>query len=186
MLPKWFTPLTVTVVAGLSIWLLSSEAPKQPHLITMDKSAPDVFMENFTTHNLDSKGNPLHELSADYMAHYPIDDHSEFKSPELILYQSGKQRWSVSAEKGTTTKDITEIILHGEVNIIRLNKVTGETDLTINGAEILIRPDESYLESDKKISITTGNHSLRSVGIRVNLDEGKVELLSRVRGVYAI
>jgi len=186
MLPKWFVPLTVTVIAGFSIWMLSSEAPKQPRLINMDKSVPDAFMENFTAHNFDNKGIPRHEISAEYMAHYPVDDYSEFTSPELILFKSGKQRWSVSAEKGTTTKDIKEIILHGEVNINRLNKLTGKPDLVINTAEILIRPDENYLETDKKISMTTAKHKLESIGIRANLDEGKVELLSRVRGIYAL
>lgn len=186
MLPKWFTPLTVTVIAGLSIWLLSSEAPKQPRLIAQDKSVPDAFMEDFTAHNFDTKGKPRHELHADFMKHYPIDDHSIFTSPKLILYRSGSKRWSISAEKGTTTEDVKEIVLHGEVVIYRLDKITGKPDLTIKTAEVLIRPDESYLETEKAISMTTGKHSLQSVGIRANLDDGKVELLSRVRGVYAI
>lgn len=186
MLPKWFTPLMVTVVAGLSIWLLSSESPRQSQITTLDKSIPDTFMEKFTTHNLDNKGIPKQELSAEYMAHYPIDDHSEFISPELALYHSGKKRWLLSAEKGITKKDIEEIMLEGKVNIFRLNKSTGKPDLTINTAEVLIRPDESYLETENKISITSGKQSLQSVGIRAHLEEGTVELLSHVRGVYAL
>ncbi|MEJ2143423.1 MAG: LPS export ABC transporter periplasmic protein LptC [Gammaproteobacteria bacterium] len=186
MLPKWFTPLTVAIVAGLSIWLLSREAPKQQQLITINKSIPDTFMENLSTYNLDKKGILRHELKADYMAHYPFDDHSDFKSPELILYHSGKKHWSISADKGTTKKDIDEIILQGKVNIYRLDKTTGKPDLTINTAEVLIRPDEAYLETDKTISITSGKQRIQSVGIRANLDAGTVELLSHVRGVYAL
>lgn len=186
MLPKWFTPLTITIVAGLSIWLLSREAPKQAQLISINNSIPDTFMENLSTYNLDKKGMLRHELKATQMTHYPLDDHSDFKSPELILYHSGKKLWSISAEKGTTKKDIEEIILQGEVNIYRLDKSTGEPNLTINTAEILIRPDEAYLETDKTISITSGKQRIQSVGIRANLDEGTVELLSHVRGVYAL
>lgn len=186
MFPKWLTPILVAVVAGFSLWLLSSQAPKQPRLITLNKSAPDSFMVNFTTQNLDENGNPRHELKANYMAHYPVSDYSEFTLPELILYQSGKQRWTVSADKGKTTKDIKEILLEGKVNINRLNESTGESDLTIKTHNLLIRPDETYVETNKEIIITSGKSSVQSRGARANLDDGKVELLSQVRGVYAL
>ncbi|WP_455199069.1 LPS export ABC transporter periplasmic protein LptC [Kaarinaea lacus] len=186
MLPKWFTPLTIAVVTGLSIWLLSKETPKQAQLPTSHQSVPDAFMENFTAYNLDNKGKTLHELSAEYMVHFPENDISEFTSPELILYRTGKKRWSVSARKGTTTEDISEIILQGEVNIHRLSSTTGEKELVINTSEILIRPGDNYLETEKEISLVSGKNNLQSVGIRADLDSGKVELLSHVRGVYAL
>lgn len=186
MLPKWFTPLTVAAVAGLSIWLLTSESPKQPQLISTDQSVPDTFMEQFTVHNFDKNGKPRHELNAHYMAHYPADDVSEFTLPEILLYQSGSKRWRLSAQKGTATKDVKEIHLHGEVNIFRLSGTTGETELSIKTSEILIRPEDSYVETEEKIAIKTGKHNLHSVGIRANLNEGIVHLLSRVRGVYAL
>lgn len=186
MLPKWFIPLTVTITAGLSIWLLTTEAPKQPQLIAEDNSVPDAFMDNFTIHSLDVKGKPRHELRAVHMSHFPVDDHSDFTSPHVTLYQSGKQRWSLMANTGHATKDIEEVILRGEVNIHRLDLQTGNPDLTIKTAELLIRPDESYLETDHKVSITSGKQSLQSLGMRANLDDGKLEFLSKVRGVYAL
>ncbi|WP_455216742.1 LPS export ABC transporter periplasmic protein LptC [Kaarinaea lacus] len=186
MLPKWFTPLTIAVVTGLSIWLLSKEAPKQAHLVTSGQSVPDAFMENFTAYNLDKKGKPVHELSAEYMVHFPENDYSEFTSPKFILYRSGIKRWFVSANKGTSTKDVSEITLQGEVNILRMSNTTGETDLAIKTSEILIRPDDNYLETEKTISLVSGAHNLQSVGIRADLDTGKVELLSHVRGEYAL
>ena len=131
MLPKWFTPIIVAVIAGMSLWLLSSQAPQQPHLFTLEKSVPDAFMEKFITHNLDENGQPRHEIKAAFMAHYPADDYSEYTQPELILYQPGDQRWVVSAEKGTTTKDIHQIILTGEVSIERFDTINGKSDLSI-------------------------------------------------------
>lgn len=186
MLPRWFTPITVAVIAGLSLWLLSNQAPKKARLTAINKSIPDAFMENFTTLDLDKDGNPRHELKATYMAHYPVDDYSEFTLPELTLYQSGIQRWTLTAEAGKTTKDINDIILHGEVNIHRFDKITGNTDLTIKTHDLLIRPDDTYIETEREISITKGKSRIQSTGIRANLDEGKVELLSQVRGVYEL
>lgn len=186
MLPRWFTPITVAIIAGMSLWLLSSQAPQQPQLFTLEKSVPDAFMEKFITHDFDESGNPRHEIKADHMAHYPVGDISEFTLPELILYQPGDIRWVVSAEKATATKDIQQIILTGKVSIERLDKITGNSDLSIRTRDLLIRPNDNYIETEYEIDISSGKSRVQSVGIRANLNEGRVELLSRVRGVYEL
>jgi len=186
MLPKWFTPVIVAVVAGSSLWLLSNQAPREARSISSGRSVPDAFMDNFTTLNLDKNGTPKHKLKASHMVHYPDGDYSEFTLPELILYRPEKQQWTVSAETGKTTKDIKDILLRGEVNIQRINKATGISDITIKTQDVLIRPDDTYIETDHEIDIRKGKSRIQSTGIRANLDKGQVELLSRVKGVYEL
>lgn len=186
MLPKWFTPIAVAAVAGLSIWLLSDQAPQKSRLIALDDTVADTLMENVTTYIFDEKGKPRHEIHASHMAHFPTDDHSKFTSLQFTLYQSNDQQWDVSAKQGTTNNGIDEIILSGKVVMHRRKTSTGDSNLQINTTKLLIRPNDSYAETDQLITITSDKHSLKSNGIRAYFNDGRVELLSRVKGEYVL
>ncbi len=186
MVPKWFTPIVVAAVAGISVWLLSEQAPQKPRLITTDNTVPDAYMEDFTTYIMGDEGKPRYELSASYMARFSFDDHSEFVSPEFVFYRPDESQWVMSAERGTTRDGSKEITLQGKVTIIRRQIAVDDSELKMITSELLIRPDESYAETDQLITITSGEHKLQSNGFRGYFDDGRVELLSRVRGEYAL
>jgi lipopolysaccharide export system protein LptC len=185
MAPKWFTPIVVAAVAGISVWLLLEQAPKQPRLITKDNTVPDAYMEDFTTYIMGENGKPRHELSASHMSHFSFDDHSEFISPEFIFYRPDETRWVMSAESGTTRNGSKEITLQGKVTILR-KQISDDSELKIVTEKLLVRPDESYAETDQLITITSGEHKLQSNGFRAFFNDGRVELLSRVKGEYAL
>ncbi len=186
MVPKWVTPIVVAAVAGISVWLLSEQAPKKSRFIATDNSVPDAYMEDFTTYIMGENGKPRHELSASYMAHFSFDDHSEFTSPQFIFHRPDKSQWVISAERGATRNGSKEITLQGKVTIIRKQLPMDDSEWKIVTDEILIRPDESYAETDQLITITSGEHKLQSNGFRAYFNDGRVELLSRVRGEYAL
>ncbi len=186
MVPKWVTPIVVAAVAGISVWLLSEQAPKAPRLIAKNNTVPDTYMEDFTTYIMGKNGKPRYELHASYMAHFSVDDHSEFTSPRFVFYRPDESQWVVSAERGIATDGSKQIVLRGNVTLFRRQSASSTSGLKIDTSELLIRPDESYAESDQLITITSGKHKLQSNGVRAYFNDGRVELLSRVRGVYVL
>jgi lipopolysaccharide export system protein LptC len=92
----------------------------------------------------------------------------------------------MSAERGTTKDGSKQIMLQGNVVIFRRQLSAGDLALKINTSELLVRPDESYAETDQLITITSGEHSLQSTGMKAYFNDGRVELLSRVRGKYVL
>jgi lipopolysaccharide export system protein LptC len=186
MVPKWVTPIVVAAIAGISVWLLSDQAPTKPRLIAMDNSVPDSYMEDFTTYIMGENGKPRHEFSASYIAHFSVDDHSEFISPQFIFYHSDGLQWVMSSERGTTQNGSKKITLQGKVTILRKQSGATDPELKMVTSELLIRPDESFVETDQLITITSGDHKLQSTGVRAYLNDGRLELLSRVRGEYAL
>ena len=186
MAQKWFTPIAVAAVAGISVWLLSEQAPEKPRFIAENSAIPDAYMEDFKTYIMGENGKPRHELHASYMAHFSYDNHSEFTSPKIIFYRPDESQWVMSAERGTTKDGSKQIILQGKVSMFRRQLVSGDSVLKINTNEMLIRPDDSYAETDQLITITSGEHSLQSIGARAYFNDGRVELLSKVRGEYVL
>ena len=186
MVPKWFTPIVVAVVAGVSVWLLSEQAPKKPRLIAKDNAVPDTYMEEFKTYIMGKDGKPRYELHASYMSHFSYDNHNEFISPEFIYHRSDESQWVMSAERGTTIDGSKKIMLQGDVIMFRRQLSAGDSAFKINTGELLVRPDDSYAETDQLITITSGEHSLQSTGMKAYFNDGRVELLSRVRGKYVL
>ena len=184
--PKWFTPFMVAAIAGISIWLLSEQTPKEPRLVAKDNTVPNAYMEDFTTYIMDEDGKPHHELQASYMAHFSFDDHSEFTSPQLVFYRPDESQWMMTAERGVAEDGSKQIFLQGKVVISRSQIIAGDSALKIVTSELLIRPDDSYAETDKLITLTSGEHRLQSKGIRAYFNDGRLELLSQVRGKYAL
>lgn len=186
MLPKWFTPIIIAAVAGLSVWLLSEQAPVKPQRIISDNKVPDAFMENVTTYLMDKTGMPKYEIQAGYVAHYSFDDHSEFTSPHVIFNAPDGRQWELTANNGTSMNGADQILFHGEVIMNRKQANSQKADLEIRTSELLVKPSSSYAETKQLITITLGKSTLQSNGIKAYFDQERVELLSRVRGVYVL
>jgi len=186
MAPKWLTPILVAVVAAVSVWLLAQQAPETTRLTALGNRVPDSYMEDITTTIMNKQGKPHHELHANYIAHFSYDNHSEFVKPKLIFYQPDESQWVMTAENGSANDGTEQIILHGMVTITSHQSEASETPLKVVTSELRIRPNDAYAETDELITITRGEHSLQSQGARAFFNDRRLELLSRVRGVYAL
>jgi len=181
---KLLTPLLVAIIAGLSIWMFRGQPDKGPVVTPQTQGAPDSFMENFTTQVLNKKGRPLYQLQATRMAHYADDDHSELTQPKFTAFRPDGQRWTVVAETGRTENGSERIFLNGEVVIQRFPDVSMPSDLQIHSRDVQVRPADDYAETDQATTIVRGEGTLNTVGFQVYFREGKIQLLSHVRGHY--
>jgi len=189
MLRKWFIPMMVTLVAGLSIWLFQGQPVHTPPPVEHAKATPDSYMENFTTRIFDEQGYPHYELQATHMAHYPHDQHSEFTTPRFTAYRPNGQRWTLVAEQGTALNNTEKILLQGEVLMHRYPNTGELADLEIRTRDVMVRPDGSYAETDQPIVLvrseaTISKATLEAIGMQAHFREGNVKLLSQVRGRY--
>ena len=188
---KWFTPLLVSVLAGLSYWLFSEQPKDKTHTVSRDNRSADTFMENFTTRILNAEGKPRYEVQAASMVHYPYDDHSEFTAPQFIVHQSDGGRWHITAEQGQAQDGTEQILLQGNVVITQQGKPDLQTTdeeaaakLELRTSELLIRPDEEYAETQQLATIRRGRGTLQSLGLRAYFGEERMQLLSQVVGRY--
>ncbi len=182
---KSFVPLLVVLVAGLSVWLFQKQPGKEPVVTPQSQGVPDSFMENFTTQVLDEQGRPQYQLQATHMAHYADDNRSEFTQPQFTAFQSNGQRWTAVAETGRAEKGNEQIFLDGAVIIQRYPDVTAQANLQIRTRDVRVRPADNYAETDRAATVVQHEDTLKTVGLQVYFREGRVQLLSQVRGIYA-
>lgn len=182
---KLLAPLLLVVIAGLSIWLFEKQPDKGPTVSMRTQGAPDSFMENFTTQVLDEQGQPRYQLQAAHMAHYADDDHSEFSQPQFTAYRPDGQRWTVVAESGQALDGSRQIMLNGAVTLQRHAGDAAAVDLEIRTRDVTILPADDYAETEQHTTIIRAEGTLESTGLQVHFGEGRLQLLSQVRGVYA-
>lgn len=185
MLQKFIVPLLIALIALLTLWLAPDDEQQTALPVNVSQQAPDSFMDDFTTQVLDKRGQLQYELHAKHMAHYPHDDHADLRQPELTVFPEQEDAyWQAQAEEGVLDNQQQTIMLHGAVNIDKMQADTQRSSLNIKTREVLVIPATAYAETGEYTLITQGTSRVETQGLRAFFNEDRVQLLSQVRGVY--
>ena len=180
LLRRWAAPAALLAAAGTSGWILYNldfDAPATARRPSDD--APDAYLENFVTVEMDGAGKPKRRLEASYMA-YHTDATVELSNPRYLLHQAEGEPWNVRSERGRVSADGTVVRLLGRVNIWR-NDGSGARDLDMRTERLTVLPDSGYGETALPVTIRMPASTTTGTGMRAYLDETRIELLSEVR-----
>lgn len=175
---------TLLAAAGLSIWLAVRYQPGHGADDGATRHDPDYYMVDFTATRMDEHGSPRHRLQAERLTHYPDDDSTDLRAPVLTQYPAVGEPWVARSERGHVSADGTEVVLQGAVWIHRAAGA-GKPEATVLTRDLLARPDDDYVETTQPVTLAQGEDITKAVGMRGRLEHGQLELLSKVRGVYA-
>jgi lipopolysaccharide export system protein LptC len=178
-LGRWGVPAALLAAAGTSGWMLYNLDFDAPVTAQRPSDAPDAYMENFVTIEMDGAGKPKRRIEADYMA-YHADETVELSNPRYVLYRAEGEPWHVRSERGQVSADGTVVLLMGKVDIWR-NDASGARALDIRTEHLKVLPESEYGETEEPVTIRTPAGTSTGVGMRAYLDETRFQLLSQVR-----
>ena len=178
-LGRWGVPAALLAAAGTSGWMLYNLDFDAPVTAKRPSDAPDAYMENFVTVEMDGAGKPKRRIEADYMA-YHADETVELSNPRYVLYRAEGEPWHVRSERAQVSADGTVLLLMGKVDIWR-NDASGARALDIRTEHLKVLPDSEYGETEEAVTIRTPAGTSTGVGMRAYLDETRFQLLSQVR-----
>ncbi len=151
--------------------------------IDMSATESDYYLEQFKTRKFDENGVIEYEVTGKTLAHYPTDDRSEITAPSLVMHRDSIQ-WTIDSNTGELTRDPDIFTLEGDVVVQR--ESTGASPVVIRTNTLSILTDDNEVRTDQPIEIVSETWQLRSVGLQSSLDEGKLNLLSAVKGYYEV
>ena len=175
---KWL--ILVLAVAG-SIWLVQVTAPAPEVITRPPQTSSDYFAEHATTNIMDAAGQVRYRVRADRIDHFPSDDHSDLVRPLLTLFHAGTPTWLIRADHARVSAKGEEVWLLGQVQV---RQPPGADNLELDSANVLLRPAVQSAETERAVEIRHPRQVLDAVGMRVYLEEKRVELLHNVRGRY--
>jgi len=176
--------LVLVLLAVLSGWLGSTVEKKGGARSSESvKHDTDLFFENSIITTMGPDGKPKNKLVSEKVTHYPDDDTTEIIKPDITLYKEGQPPWHVTAHRGWVSSDGDNVLLRGDVVIDRPS--AGRVQAArLTTSEIRIRPKDQYAETDKPVTMTSDSYRTQSVGMRIYLQQGKLQLLGNVKGHY--
>lgn len=178
-----FAVIALIGLAVLSSWLLRAVKSEREPAAEARSRTPDYTLENFTASAMDIHGKLRDRLQAQVMFHYPDDDSAELTKPHIELYRQDAPPWRIDAEKGWVYSKGETVLLQGDVFIER-DAVSKDGPLHIVTRDVRVRPKAKYAETDQPVTILQGAARVDAVGMRTHFQEGRLELLSAVRGKY--
>lgn len=178
--PGRLAVLTLALLAAWSVWWLRhlQTAPIPGHTATTHRI--DYTMEKFEVTAMDATGKPQYHLRAEGMMHYADDDSSEFLQPRVESTAANSVPLRFQGERGWMASQGDEIRLLGAVRI----EGSGKRPFTLLTRDVSFRPDTGIAETTAAAELSSPGLHVSTVGLRVHIDQQRVEFLAKVHGRY--
>lgn len=183
MTNSWASALFFVAMGALTFWVWQQVDQDEGQKAPPGIHEPDYYIEDMVRNTLDETGALKNVLYADLVTHYPDDDSTELSNPRLEIYNGKAEPWYVIAERGWVSAGSEVVLLHGEVEIWRLDE-SGQREFEVLTSELRVLPKEQYAETDDPATITSVTTITKTIGMRANFAHDRLELLKQVRSRY--
>ncbi|MFC3607856.1 LPS export ABC transporter periplasmic protein LptC [Stutzerimonas tarimensis] len=188
MVARLRVPLFLAVVAAMLIaagyWNIRPQTFMQPTPIVGEQPDIDYYVEGSRTVQFQPDGSLHYVLTAERLEHLRSSDISLLTLPDLNLYRGGDIPWHVRSERGEVAPGGTEVELIDQVRIARTDQRGRPTIVTTSSMTVF--PERDYAQTRQAVRIEAANGVTTAIGMNAYLDEGRMELLSTVRGQHEL
>ncbi len=103
-------PMLVLVLAGVGAALIVGETSRSDAPSVTAGTSPleanyDYYIQNMRSTRFGSDGQPVSQLTAERVMHYPDGDRAELQTPRFKAFGGENDAWQVSAATGTLAPD---------------------------------------------------------------------------------
>lgn len=176
----------IFLTALLSITWLVSKNPSDP--VNEPPARLDTrlnyAMRNFDSQLLDKTGHLNLQISSPLLRKIAQSEVTTIETPRIRIKQDDQQ-WNITAESAIITADREYISLIGEVNMLRLNQISGET-LEINTRDVILRVTPRKASTESFVTLIQYGDQLDALGMNLDIINGNYKLLNDVRVHYDI
>ncbi len=170
------------VLALLTLWLERAVREEELHP-SLRRHDPDWTVEDFrlTTYARDGAAESM--LFAAKMLHYPDDDTTDLVAPRLVQTKPGEPRMTVTANRGSLSRDGEEIFLYGDVVLVRESSA-GRPEARMTTSFLHMLRGRSLARTDREVTIVEENRSLSGRGMEYDNEARRLDLRAQVRGRF--
>jgi lipopolysaccharide export system protein LptC len=177
--------LAVLLITAYAGWVNNLFKPGSAQVEKVARHNPDYFMADINATMMDPQGRVRYRLQASRVSHYPDDNSLQLTRPDLHYFPPDGATWQLVSEAGRIYDDGERVYLDGAVNMQRPASQS-TAPLNLSTRDLLVRPGEDYAETADRVVITSADSRLAGTGMRVYLDERRLELLANGEGTYVI
>ena len=189
MLRRIRFPALLTLIAALLVavgyWNIRPESFMQvPAASTAEKPPIDFYVINARTVQFQPDGKRHYQLNAEKMEHIAATDISLLTRPDLLAYRGTELPWHVRSDRGEVGPQGEEVELIDKVRVERTDAKGRPTILTTS--RLTVFPERDYAQTRQPVRIEAANGVTTATGMNAYLNEGRMLLLSNVRGQHEL
>lgn len=184
---RTFLPLIIIALlfAAIGYWNISPERFLDQQQVEAPPPSVDFFIENARSRQFQADGGLRHELVAERMEHLQDSDTSLLYQPDLLIHRGdGEQPWRVRSLRGEVGPQGAEVELIDEVRIEQ--RVAAERFSRLTTSRLTVFPEREYAETAQPVRIENAEGVTTATGMQAYVKEGRVLLLSNVRGQHEV
>lgn len=152
---------------------------KSPGSVPPPGTPPHLRIERVDALTTDPSGRLYRRLRADEMQRMTPGAKSVLVRPRLTVFPATGPMWHFKAETGEVSPDGKTIYLPGPV----LGRRGAIEPLEIDTRDLRIMATNNYGESDEPATIRGTTFEARGTGMKIWLEEGRIDLLSDASGI---
>ena len=143
----------------------------------------DLSIYNLTVHQFDTNGRLINFLHTPFMHHVPKSNTHWLKNPHIIVSQENQPTVDISAQQATALNGGQQITFNNHV-IIHQDKDEHTQESTLTSESITYFPKDKLATTLVDITYERAGHTIQALGMKANLAEKRIKLLSQARGTY--
>jgi lipopolysaccharide export system protein LptC len=143
----------------------------------------DYTLENFTLTVLGDDGTLSFRGEAPRMTRHPWLGHFDVEAPAFEFHTRADEVWHARAQRARISATADEVRLIDDARVAR-EAGPAVQPLTLVSAELVARPKEDRVSSDRLVEVSMPGSILRGVGLEADLATERFSLLSEVEARY--
>ena len=177
-----FVLVLAIVVALASTWFNELWISYQRnHNQLADKSRISYYFTEFSLQASNAEGMAKYKLQGQHFSHWTGKDTSEIIKPQLYAFNQNKQTSQISADSATMFHKDDIVELQGTARIIN---TTSGTSSMLEAEKLRYHPNKQWIETDSRITFTTGKSILMGKGMDSKLDENTLRIHADVLSTF--
>ncbi|MEK8078973.1 LPS export ABC transporter periplasmic protein LptC [Pseudomonas sp. XK-1] len=170
------------LLAALGYWNINPASFSDGDKPGTAQNTIDFYATNITTVQYMPDGSLHYEVTADKTEHIQSTDITLLDNPNMQLYRGEELPWNISSERGEVAPAGKEVELIDKVRIARTDAKGRPTILTTS--RLTVFPEKEYAQTEQAVRIDAANGVTTAQGMKAYLNDGRMLLLSNVRGQH--
>lgn len=170
------------LVAAAGYWNISPETFLEQKAAPVDAGAIDFYATNAHSLQFLPDGKLQYDMTADKVEHLQVSDVTLLTKPDLQLYRGAQYPWHVQSLKGEVSPGGDQVELIDSVRVARTDEKNRTTIIT--SSRMTVFPQKQYAQTEQAVRIDGAGGVTTGTGMKAYLNDGRMNLLSNVRGQY--
>ncbi len=184
LLPSILYAVAAALLAAVGYWNINPDSFSERPAPAGNDNAIDFYVINATTVQYQVDGKLHYEMTSDKLEHVKSSDITLLTSPFLHLYRGTELPWKVSSVRAEVAPQGKEVELIDSVRVERTDAKGRPTILTTS--RLTVFPDKEYAQTEQAVRIVAANGVTTAQGMKAYLNDGRMLLLSNVRGQHEV